>query len=96
MQEKLPDEERFGLQSQLKRAAVSIPCNIAEGYGRNTTKNYAQFLRTSRGSLYELESLITITKELGMISDEDYKNMSDSLTEEAKMMNSFIKAVSTD
>jgi len=50
MTEKLPENERFGLTSQIRRAAVSVPTNIAEGWGRETVKNYIQFLRNTRGS----------------------------------------------
>jgi four helix bundle protein len=51
---KFPDEEKFGLVSQIKRSSVSIPSNIAEGYGRNYTKDYSRFLQIARGSLYEM------------------------------------------
>jgi len=61
---KLPEDERFGLISQMRRSSVSIPSNIAEGWGRLSRKNYIQFLRISRGSLYELETQILITKQL--------------------------------
>lgn len=53
----LPDSEKFGLTSQLKRAAVSVPTNIAEGIGRNTSKDAIQFLSIAKGSLNELETL---------------------------------------
>tara|TARA_B100000809_G_scaffold138551_1_gene136164 strand:+ start:31082 stop:31348 length:267 start_codon:yes stop_codon:yes gene_type:complete len=57
-----PEDEKFGLTSQIKRAFVSIPSNIAEGWGRASRKNYIQFLRISRGSLYEVETQLIIEK----------------------------------
>ena len=68
--EKFPENERFGLIIQIRRAAVSIPANIAEGWGRETIKNYVQFLRIARGSLFELDTLILIAFELNYISKE--------------------------
>jgi len=59
-----PESEKFGMCSQLQRAAVSIPSNIAEGWGRKHTKNYLQFLRISRASLYEVETLLNNCKQL--------------------------------
>ncbi|WP_411766942.1 four helix bundle protein [Winogradskyella sp. A3E31] len=55
---KFPEEERFGLTSQIKRSSVSIPSNIAEGCGRNYTKDYSRFLQIARGSLYEMKTQI--------------------------------------
>ena len=67
----LPQEERFALSDQMRRAAVSIPSNIAEGYGRNTTKDYARFLGIARGSIYELQTQIHICIMLNFISEQD-------------------------
>ena len=60
----LPKEEQFGLISQIQRCAVSIPSNIAEGRGRSTAKDFAQFLHVAQGSLYELETQLLLAKEL--------------------------------
>ena len=66
-----PKEEMYGLTSQIRRAAVSIPSNIAEGYGRRTTKDFISFLYISRGSVYELQTQIEICGDLGMIDKEE-------------------------
>jgi four helix bundle protein len=89
----IPSDELFGLQSQIKRSSISIPSNIAEGWGRNYTKNYLQFLRYSRGSLLELETQIIIAKELNFISTESFNKIQDLITEESKMLNAFIKSI---
>ena len=60
-----PASEQFGLTSQLRRAAVSIPANIAEGYGRQSPKAYGQFLRVAKGSVNELETLLILATDLG-------------------------------
>jgi four helix bundle protein len=66
---RFPSDEKFGLVSQINRAVVSIPANIAEGWGRQSRKNYIQFIRISRGSLFELETLIIIAKNEHFIQD---------------------------
>src|SRR6187399_2099408 len=65
-----PKDEIYALTSQLKRASVSIPSNIAEGFGRQTDKSFNHFLNISRGSLNEIETQLIIAKELEFISDE--------------------------
>ena len=94
--EELPKEEIFGLQSQMKRAAIFIPSNIAEGYGRNYSQNYIQFLRIARGSLLELETQLIISKELKLIGNKLYQKVQGLITEENKMLNAFIKSISKE
>ena len=85
-----PKEEIYALTSQLKRASVSIPSNIAEGYGRNSDKSFSHFLDISRGSLFEIETQLIIAKELGFISDDFlYQEILSQIEEESKMINSF-------
>ena len=89
-----PQEELYALSSQLKRASVSIPSNIAEGYGRNTDKSFSHFLDISRGSLFEIETQLIIAKELGFVSDATlYKEILSLIEEESKMINAFSKTL---
>jgi four helix bundle protein len=90
-----PQEELYALTSQIKRASVSIPSNIAEGYGRNTDKSFSHFIDISRGSLYELETQLLIAKELEFIQDLDMFNHVISLiNDESKMINAFYNSIS--
>lgn len=65
-----PDTERFGLTAQIRRAVVSIPSNIAEGYGRNRTQDYLRFLDIARGSLCEVETQLLLAQELGWLRED--------------------------
>ena len=86
-----PQNELFSLTNQIRRASVSISSNIAEGFGRNSTKSYMNFLIISRGSLYELETQLIIADRLNYISDNELlKSINDLLSEEGKMINSYI------
>lgn len=69
--DRFPKEERFGLTAQIRRAAVSVPSNIAEGKGRNTDKEFCAFLFNARGSLMELQTQLLLAKELSFIREED-------------------------
>lgn len=89
-----PQHEIYSLTNQIKRSAVSISSNIAEGYGRNSTKSYVNFLKIARGSLYELETQLILADKFNFISDKAMlKEVFSEIEEESKMLNSFIKKV---
>lgn len=88
-----PMEEKFGIVNQINRAVVSIPSNIAEGWGRESSKNYLQFLRISRGSLMEVETLILISKNLNYLNDEKFKMITTGIEEVGKTLQGLIKSV---
>jgi len=87
---KFPKEELYGLTSQINRAAVSIPANIAEGLGRQYKKDTIQFLHISRGSIYELETLLNISVMVQIISEEDFNLIAVSVEKSLKVLNGFI------
>lgn len=78
-----PKEEKYGLTSQVRRAAVSIPSNIAEGAGRNSDKEFVHFLGISNGSSYELQTQLIISKNLGLIINTE--NILDQINQIQKM-----------
>lgn len=89
--EEFPKDELYALTSQMKRASISIPSNIAEGYGRSSTQSYISFINISRGSLFELETQLIIANELKFVKNQDlYNTIIEQILEESKMMNSFI------
>lgn len=83
-----PPDERFGLVTQMRRAAVSIPSNIAEGYARRERRDYARFISMAYGSGAELETQLKIAKQLNFSSTEKYINVEELLTQVQKMLNS--------
>lgn len=87
--EKFPKEERYGLSSQVRRSAVSIPSNIAEGAGRRSNKEFIRFLNISMGSLYELETQLDIAEEIGILPSEEHSSLRIKLTSIAEMMSKF-------
>ena len=87
----LPKEETYVLSDQIRRAAVSIPSNIAEGAGRNTTKEYIQFLYVALGSASEVETQIIIGQRIGYF--EDVNNYIDDINEIKKMLNGLISSL---
>lgn len=85
-----PDAERYNLSSQIRRSAVSIPSNIAEGHGRKTDRDFAQFLRVAFGSSSELETQLLIALRLKLLSKTEYDEVIELLTHVRKMLSSLI------
>jgi four helix bundle protein len=86
-----PKEELYALVDQIKRDAVSVPSNIAEGNGRSSTQSYSHFIKISRGSLFELETQLIIAKDLQFVkNDKIFSDLLFLIEEESKMINSFI------
>jgi len=81
-----PKEELFGITSQLRRASVSMPCNIAEGCGRHTSKDFANFLQIVLGATNETDYLILLCKDLGYTSVNDFNSLEESINK-ARAMN---------
>lgn len=85
-----PKSELYGIISQLRRAAASIPANIVEGYSRKSKKEFIQFLYQARGSLDEVIYFLILSKDLHYISDKDFEEIINLASELMKMLNSFI------
>ena len=88
-----PKSEMYGLTSQSNRAAISIPSNIAEGLGRNHKKDTLQFLHISRGSAYELETLLSVALMVDLIDQEKYNKTSEILDNNIRVINGFINYI---
>lgn len=88
-----PQSELYGITSQIRRSAVSISSNIAEGAGRSTSKDFTRFLHIANGSSYELETQLIISRNLGYIKNDEFESLNDSLTEIQKMLYTFIKKI---
>ena len=86
-----PKEEQYGLSSQMRRAAVSIPSNVAEGFRRRHNKEYKQFLNISLGSSAELETQIVIAKELEYIEGSKEKELVELIDHISRMISNLIK-----
>ena len=88
-----PEDERFGLISQIRRATASIPTNIAEGAGRDTQKEFARFVHIATGSASEVEYLLLLAHELDYISIEEYSSLEKEIIEIKRMLYGFGKAL---
>ena len=90
---RFPETERFGLTSQIRRAAMSVPANIAEGWGRGSTREYVQFLTIARGSLMELETHLIVGCNLTFLTPDELRVASKAIEEIGKMLNGLIGAL---
>lgn len=86
-----PQDEKYGLNSQIKRCVISIPSNIAEGSGRNTNKDFVRFLYTSLGSSYELETQLILAHDFKFLNHSSFKNLMNSIQEIQKMLRGLIE-----
>lgn len=92
----LPDNEKYGLTSQIRRSAVSIPSNIAEGCSRSSNKELVRFLEISLGSAFELETQLLITVETGMLSSQKVESIIVELNEIQRMISAFRSSIKYD
>ena len=90
---RFPSDERFGLISQINRSSISIPANIAEGWGRQTLKNNLQFLRSARGSLMELQTYFEICKNVSLITLDEYQRLFDCSEEVSRILQGLINNI---
>ncbi len=93
--ESFPAREGFGLTSQITRAVVSVPGNIAEGQARSTAKDFANFLAIARGSLMETETLLMVAVRRGYVGDADADEAFSQITEVSKMLTSLRNRIAT-
>ncbi|MEA1785996.1 four helix bundle protein [Arenibacter sp. GZD96] len=93
LSKQLPAAERYGLTSQITRAAVSIPSNIAEGSSRTTDKEKKRFAEIALGSAFELETQLLIIKEIGWANAEEWDKLMECLHVEQRMINSYISTL---
>ncbi|MBC8488398.1 MAG: four helix bundle protein [Bacteroidetes bacterium] len=89
-----PEEEKFGLVSQIRRSAISIPSNIAEGSGRNSDRDFRRFLNIALSSAFELETQIILSFDLDYLLEIDYLKISEEIQEVQKMIFGFRKSLS--
>jgi four helix bundle protein len=90
----LPADEKFGLVSQMRRAAVSVPSNIAEGQARHTTGEFIQFISHSEGSVAELDTQLTLCQDLGLLTQEEITAAANLLEELRRMLNGLRRKLS--
>jgi|ERR1041385_5110296 four helix bundle protein len=92
---RFPKDELFGIVSQMRRAAVSIASNIAEGKGHKSDKEFLHFLYHARGSLYELETQLMLSKQLEYLSEEQFREAMESIATVARSLTGLVNSLST-
>ena len=95
LSESLPSTEKFGLISQITRAAISVPSNIAEGSSRSSEKEYIRFLEFALGSTYEIETQLIIILNLNLVEEQKIEIIIALISEEQKMISGFINKLNT-
>lgn len=90
--DKYPSKEGFGLTSQMRRAAISVTSNIAEGFGRTSKKDKINFYRMAKGSLYELQNQIILSKDLKYIDKDNFKYTADQTIAVSRLITGLIKS----
>ncbi len=93
MTERFPREEVYGLVTQMRRAAMSIPANIAEGSARSMPKDFAGFVSVARGSLRELDTCLVVSERLGYISERERQQVGEAVVEVDKMLNALRRSL---
>jgi four helix bundle protein len=91
-----PTSERFALSQQLRRCAVPVPSNIAEGYGRGSRPDYIRFLKIARGSLSELDTQLSFGADLGYLTRDKHRELSAEATDSSKMLNALIRSLGNE
>ena len=91
--ESFPQREQYGLTAQIRRAALSVPANIAEGHERRSRKEYVQFLSIAKGSLGELETFLLLSKDLGFLPDNKFEATEAQCHEVSRLLHGLIRAL---
>ena len=94
--ERFPKHELYGLTQQVRRAGVSVPSNIAEGYGRGTRKDYVHFLHAARGSLYEVETQLFLAQDLGYLPESVAATSLERIAGCSKLLHGLIASLQRD
>ncbi|MBK9190077.1 MAG: four helix bundle protein [Crocinitomicaceae bacterium] len=91
--QQFPSDEKFGIVSQIRRAAISVPSNIAEGWGRNSSGNYIHFLKIANGSLCEVQTQLILCTMLSLVPEESILETKKLIEDTGKMLRALIKSI---